>query len=117
MVLGPSTDGGYYLIGLKGPHRRLFEDVDWSTERVATQTLARAKELCLPVHHLPSWYDVDDADALRMLVTELFERKPFRTWGSKATAASWTRKELGRLFDNSDLASRLGSKMPSSLVA
>ena len=43
MVLGPSTDGGYYLIGLKRPHRRLFEDVDWSTERVAAQTLARAQ--------------------------------------------------------------------------
>ena len=34
IVLGPSTDGGYYLIGLKRPHRRLFEDIDWSTERV-----------------------------------------------------------------------------------
>ena len=44
IVLGPSTDGGYYLLGLKQPHRRLFEDIDWSTERVAAQTLgARAR--------------------------------------------------------------------------
>ena len=34
-VLGPSTDGGYYLLGLKTAHRRLFEDIAWSTERVA----------------------------------------------------------------------------------
>ena len=118
IVLGPCVDGGYYLIGLKRPHRRLFDDVDWSTERVAAQTLARAKELALPVHHLPSWYDVDDADALRVLVRELFEARPFRAWGSRATAASWTRKELSRLLDgDADLASRLGGKMPSSLVA
>jgi len=117
VVLGPSTDGGYYLIGLKGPHRRLFEDVDWSTERVAAQTVARATELCLPVHHLPSWYDVDDAAALRVLVRELFEALPFRAWGNRATAASWTRKELSRLLDGADLAGRLGGRMPSSLVA
>ncbi len=117
MVLGPSTDGGYYLIGLKRPHRRLFEDVDWSTERVAAQTLVRARELNLSVHHLPSWYDVDDADALRVLVGELFEARPFRTWGRKATAAAWTRKELGRLLDGADLAGRLVAMTPSSLVA
>ena len=41
-VLGPSTDGGYYLLGLKTAHRRLFEDIAWSTESVAEQTLERA---------------------------------------------------------------------------
>jgi rSAM/selenodomain-associated transferase 1 len=117
IVLGPSVDGGYYLVGLKQPHRRLFEDVDWSTERVAAQTLARANELGLPVHHLPSWYDVDDADALRVLVGELFEARPFRAWGSRATAALWTRKELSRLLAGANFAGRLGGKMPSSLVA
>jgi rSAM/selenodomain-associated transferase 1 len=34
VVLGPSDDGGYYLIGLKKPHRRVFEEIDWSTDRV-----------------------------------------------------------------------------------
>src|SRR6184192_1440187 len=33
VVLGPSDDGGYYLIGMKKPHRHLFEQIDWSTER------------------------------------------------------------------------------------
>ena len=72
-VLGPSTDGGYYLLGLKAPHRRLFEEVTWSTEHVARQTLERAVEIGLDVHVLPVWYDVDDAEALRMLRAELYE--------------------------------------------
>ncbi len=64
-VLGPSTDGGYYLLGLKAAHRRLFEDIAWSTEHVAQQTLERAAEIGLDVHMLPTWYDVDDIDSLR----------------------------------------------------
>jgi rSAM/selenodomain-associated transferase 1 len=64
-VLGPSEDGGYYLLGIKRRHRRLFEEIDWSTERVAHQTLSRAAELGLPVHRLPTWFDVDDVETLR----------------------------------------------------
>ncbi len=70
-VLGPSTDGGYYLLGLKSAHARVFEDITWSTERVAEQTLARAREIGLDVYRLPTWYDVDDVDALKRLDVEL----------------------------------------------
>ena len=49
-MLGPSTDGGYYLLGIEQAHRRLFDDIDWSTERVARQTLDRANEIGLDVH-------------------------------------------------------------------
>ena len=42
-----------------------------STERVAEQSLARAREIGLNVHMLPAWYDVDDIDGLRRLQTEL----------------------------------------------
>jgi len=117
IVLGPSTDGGYYLLGLKQPHRRLFQDIDWSTERVAAQTLARAREIGVPVHQLPSWYDVDDLTALRLLVGELFEDRRFRVWGSRPTPATWTRRELGRLLDTTDLAAKLAIPLPASLVA
>jgi uncharacterized protein len=72
-VLGPSTDGGYYLLGIKSRHHRLFEEVAWSTEHVARQTLERAVEIGLDVHVLPVWYDVDDAQALRLLHAELCE--------------------------------------------
>ena len=70
-VLGPSSDGGYYLLGLKTAHRRLFEDIAWSTERVAEQTLERAAEIGLDVYRLPVWYDVDDVESLRRLQSEL----------------------------------------------
>ncbi len=70
-VLGPSDDGGYYLLGLKAPHRRMFDDIAWSTECVAEQTLERAREIKLDVHLLPEWYDVDDIDCLRRLHGEL----------------------------------------------
>jgi rSAM/selenodomain-associated transferase 1 len=72
VVLGPAADGGYYLIGLKQFHRRLFEEIDWSTERVYRQTISRASEIGLAVAALPEWYDVDDDQALTLLVRELF---------------------------------------------
>ena len=78
-VLGPSSDGGYYLLGLKTAHRRMFEDIAWSTEHVAEQTLERAREIKLEIHMLPVWYDVDDVDGLRRLSVEL------RRQGASAT--------------------------------
>jgi hypothetical protein len=73
-VLGPSSDGGYYLLGLKTAHRHMFENIAWSTEQVAKQTLERAREIGLDVHRLPVWYDVDDVDGLRRLHAELSDR-------------------------------------------
>jgi glycosyltransferase A (GT-A) superfamily protein (DUF2064 family) len=70
-VLGPSDDGGYYLIGVKKPHRHLFEQIDWSTERVLNQTIQRATEIGLEHKLLPSGYDVDDDASLRRLCNEL----------------------------------------------
>ncbi len=71
VVLGGSDDGGYYLIGVKRMHPRLFERVDWSTERVLAQTLERAREISLETALLPTWYDVDDAATLERLRREL----------------------------------------------
>ena len=71
LVLGPSEDGGYYLIGLKHAHARLFEDIAWSTPQVFVQTEERARELGLSVFRLPVWYDVDDIGSLHRLRSEL----------------------------------------------
>jgi rSAM/selenodomain-associated transferase 1 len=71
VVIGPSDDGGYYLIGLNKMHHRLFEKIDWSTERVLAQTRQRAAELDLEVRLLPPGYDVDDHATLRRLRDEL----------------------------------------------
>ena len=75
VVLGPSDDGGYYLIGVKKPHRRLFEQIDWSTERVFNQTIQRAMELQLEVKLLPSGYDVDHDASLHRLCSELLGKQ------------------------------------------
>jgi len=74
IVLGPSDDGGYYLIGLKTFHGRVFEEIEWSTERVLEQTLKRAKEIGVPVHQLPTGFDVDDRVTLQRLCDELLGR-------------------------------------------
>jgi rSAM/selenodomain-associated transferase 1 len=105
-VLGPSTDGGYYLLGLKAAHRRLFGDVAWSTAAVAQQTLERAAEIGLDVHVLPAWYDVDDVAALRMLRSELCDGASFAP-GLVRHRAVHSRRLLGALLQETDLARRL----------
>ena len=72
IVLGPSDDGGYYLIGLKKLHCALFENIQWSTERVLEQTIEQAQKIDLKVQFLPAWYDVDNGETLRRLCQELF---------------------------------------------
>src|SRR6476659_6554760 len=71
VVLGPSDDGGYYLVGVKKPHQHLFEQIDWSTERVLNQTIPPATEIGLEVKLLPTGYDVDDGASLRRLCNEI----------------------------------------------
>jgi uncharacterized protein len=96
VVLGPSDDGGYYLIGIKKLHRPLFERIDWSTDRVLEQTIAAARAIGLPVHLLPTWYDVDDRATLARLCNEFFgadER------ASDAFEAPATRQFLSALLE------------------
>jgi len=71
MVLGPASDGGYYLIGLKLPHRRLFAQIEWGTETVFSRTRERAAEIGLATTLLPEWYDIDDFETLSWLRDEL----------------------------------------------
>ena len=59
LVLGPSEDGGYYLVGLKRLHTQIFSDIEWSTKLVTAQTFAKAQQLGLNVAQLPLWYDID----------------------------------------------------------
>jgi len=91
VVLGPSDDGGYYLIGVKKPHRQLFEQIQWSTERVLNQTIERATETGLEVKLLPFGYDVDDDASLHRLCNELLADT------TSADLAPHTRKYLARL--------------------
>ena len=92
IVLGPSDDGGYYLIGLKKPHREMFEGIDWSTERVFDQTRQHAEDSNLEVALLPASYDIDDATTLRRLCDELLSGE------TDERVAPSTRKYLAELL-------------------
>ena len=76
VVLGPATDGGYYLLGL-GVARSapsvpdLFSDVRWSTASTLADTLAAATRCGRRVTLLDAWYDVDDDVDLARLRQEL----------------------------------------------
>jgi rSAM/selenodomain-associated transferase 1 len=71
VTLGPSADGGYYLIGVRRPAPRLLREVRMSTPTVLADTLALAAEEGLRVELLPAWYDVDEAADLARLTREL----------------------------------------------
>jgi len=71
LVLGPSDDGGYYLIGMKQLHHEVFAGIDWSTERVLEQTKERAARTGLPLHLLPDGFDIDNEASFRRLQQEL----------------------------------------------
>jgi len=93
VVLGPTEDGGYYLIGLKKHHRELFERINWSTERVFEQTVARAQEIGVETKLLPSGYDVDNWTTLRQLCDELLNED------SPTEVAPTTRKFLKEIIE------------------
>ncbi|MEE8397525.1 MAG: TIGR04282 family arsenosugar biosynthesis glycosyltransferase, partial [Desulfobacterales bacterium] len=59
VVIGPATDGGYYLVGMKRIYPELFADVPWSTDKVLTTTLEIARSLGLRTDLLPEWSDID----------------------------------------------------------
>ncbi|HEY7542414.1 MAG TPA: TIGR04282 family arsenosugar biosynthesis glycosyltransferase [Methylomirabilota bacterium] len=83
VVLGPTEDGGYYLIGVRAAHRSLFDDMPWSTSAVREITLRRAAAAGLQTACMPAWFDVDTPDDLRRLQTEL-------DGGASAAAAGQT---------------------------
>ena len=64
VVLGPATDGGYYLLGLRQPQPALFTNKAWSTDSVLADTLADVHRLGLRVALLPELRDVDNAEDL-----------------------------------------------------
>ena len=69
--LGMGHDGGYYLIGMRRDQPELFENISWSSDQVLSQTLDACRRLQLKVHRLPQWYDVDVADDLQHLRSDL----------------------------------------------
>jgi rSAM/selenodomain-associated transferase 1 len=66
-VVGPATDGGYYLIGMRGRVWPVFADMMWSKPGVLDRTVARLAGAGARLALLPVWYDVDTPDDWRML--------------------------------------------------
>ena len=59
LLLGSATDGGYYLIGLSVLVAALFDNINWGTSTVLTQTVTIAEQLGLKIAYLPELQDVD----------------------------------------------------------
>jgi rSAM/selenodomain-associated transferase 1 len=98
IVLGPSQDGGYYLIGMKQAHAEPFERITWSTGSVLEETLARCREAGLHIVLLPTWYDVDDKATLDVLNAELLQGRGPEFAQMQGYAAPHTREFLESLL-------------------
>ncbi|HIE65531.1 MAG: TIGR04282 family arsenosugar biosynthesis glycosyltransferase [Nitrospira sp.] len=70
-VIGPSLDGGYYLIGGTAPLPGLFNGVRWGTDEVLTKTLKMLEKQKTPCHLLPFWYDIDRPKDLVLLKSHI----------------------------------------------
>lgn len=71
IALGPTEDGGFYLVGLRRIESGIFENIAWSSPEAYAQTARNAAHLGLRLLELPTWYDVDTPADLERLRAEL----------------------------------------------
>jgi uncharacterized protein len=64
IVIGPSDDGGYYLLGMKKWNPKLFQNIEWSTSRVFNQTVMAIEEESLTLSKLVKLNDIDTIEDL-----------------------------------------------------
>lgn len=64
VILGPSRDGGYYLLGLAGDPPSIFDGISWSTDSVFRNTIRKLEDQIIPFKLLPEWYDIDQFNDL-----------------------------------------------------
>jgi hypothetical protein len=84
VVIGPTHDGGYYLVGATASHPGLFTGEVMGTNSAFEALLARARALRLSVHQTDVFYDIDEAADLGRLAAELQ-----RTPGKAPKTAEW----------------------------
>ena len=89
VVVGPTEDGGYYLVGASAMHPRLFDPASLGTGNARDALLKNASALGLSVALTEAWYDVDLPEDLRRLAAEL-RIEPGRAPRTAALLASWT---------------------------
>jgi len=83
VVLGPTSDGGYYLIGLRRAVPELFQDMPWSTDHVCELTKRKAQALGLSMALLPPLRDVDTIEDLQAIIQD--SKRPGSTLVSQRT--------------------------------
>lgn len=66
LVIGPSKDGGYYLIGMSKPFDEVFGNIVWGSNHVLKDTILKVKGADIKFFLLPEWYDIDDLESLQM---------------------------------------------------
>lgn len=88
VVVGPTHDGGYYLVGAKASHPTLFASDGMGTRSALERLLSRTRTLDLSVAFTPTFYDIDVADDLTRLITELREA-PSRAPRTAQWLKSW----------------------------
>ena len=109
VVLGPTEDGGYYLVAAREQVPPIFSDISWSTEQVWRQTVTRLQEARVKFAVLPTWYDVDEIEDLERLLGELSDtlNQNAETDERFATAQRLT-QELKATGEIDELLSRIG---------
>jgi rSAM/selenodomain-associated transferase 1 len=93
-VLGPSDDGGYYLLGMKARHAALFADIAWSTDSVAEATRHRARAIGLELVEIETWYDVDDGASLARLLKDVRKDIAPATWDVIDRLGFWRHADM-----------------------
>ncbi len=87
VVLGPTFDGGYWLVGAQRPAPDLFSGVPWSTSAVCAHTISKLSLLGIQPRLLPFWYDIDEAADLERLV---WHARALRSAHPGAVPATWS---------------------------
>jgi len=90
LVVGPTHDGGYYLVGAKASHPALFEDGGMGTTNALEALMAHARKLRLSAGFTDRFYDIDVASDLHRLAEEL-QLAPARAPRTAAWLKEWTR--------------------------
>ena len=99
LVIGPASDGGYYLIGLRRLCPELFTSVAWSTADVMSTTTSIAQTCGLTVSLVSPWHDVDTVDDLRRVLRDSQGATRTRAWvGAHSDLAQFVRDSLR--YDN-----------------
>jgi rSAM/selenodomain-associated transferase 1 len=90
LVIGPTLDGGYYLIGLTQAAwpraESIFRDIEWSTDGVFRSTVEKSVQAALEMRILPGWYDVDTVDDLRQALIDAETESNLARWAARPEA-------------------------------